>query len=245
MKLQRWCTKTMTLAQLWVMHRNLHLAQDTWVLNIFVVQLGQEGFNASWTCGHKIEYGQYVYQQFTVTDVLSTCRLFVGPCPSSILPGILLPCGHILLCGYQQRHLCTYIIYGANHSCGCENMRTDVPRLCRHPLGHCSMVWLVQSTITLQIVGGCYHIYVDKIDSNTILLLSLIPCHWIGTMGHCHLLVVTACLLCCCCCRCHPHLPRRFELIIVCARHLQCPPCHCCCCHCQETQQEIQLIHIL
>jgi hypothetical protein len=37
-------------------------------------------------------------------------------------------------------------------------------------------------------VWGCYCRYVDKIDSNTILLLSLIPCHWIGMMGRCQVI---------------------------------------------------------
>ncbi len=52
-------------------------------------------------------------------------------------------------------------------------------------MGSGPMAWIVQSTITLWIVGGGYRRYVDKIDSNTILLLSSIPCHWIGTMGRC------------------------------------------------------------
>jgi hypothetical protein len=47
------------------------------------------------------------------------------------------------------------------------------------------MAWLVQSIITFRIVGGCYRRCVDKISSITILLLSSIPCHWIGTMGRC------------------------------------------------------------
>jgi hypothetical protein len=34
----------------------------------------------------------------------------------------------------------------------------------------------------------CYRRYVDKIDSNTILLLSSIPCHWIGMMGRCQVM---------------------------------------------------------
>jgi hypothetical protein len=34
-KLQWWCTKTMTPAGLWEMHRNLPLARDTWILSIF------------------------------------------------------------------------------------------------------------------------------------------------------------------------------------------------------------------
>ncbi len=59
--------------------------------------------------------------------------------------------------------------------------------LCWNPLGSSTMAWIVQSTFTLRIVGGCYCRYVeDKIESNTILLLSLIPCHWIGRMGRCH-----------------------------------------------------------
>jgi len=40
------------------------------------------------------------------------------------------------------------------------------------------MAWLVQTTVTLWIMGGCYCRYVDKIDTNTILLISSIPCHW-------------------------------------------------------------------
>ena len=32
---------------------------------------------------------------------------------------------------------------------------------------------------------ACYRRYIDKIGSNTILLLSSIPYHWIGTMGRC------------------------------------------------------------
>ncbi len=47
------------------------------------------------------------------------------------------------------------------------------------------MAWIVQSIIAYWIVGGCYCRYVDKIGSNTILLLSTIPYHWIGTMGRC------------------------------------------------------------
>ena len=35
--------------------------------------------------------------------------------------------------------------------------------------------------------SSCYRRYVDKIGSNTILLLSSIPYHWIGTMGRCQL----------------------------------------------------------
>ncbi len=34
----------------------------------------------------------------------------------------------------------------------------------------------------------CYRRYVDKIGSNTILLLSSIPYHWIGTMGRCQVI---------------------------------------------------------
>ncbi len=63
-------------------------------------------------------------------------------------------------------------------------------------MGSGPMAWIVQSTINLWIVGGCYRRYVDKIDSNTILLLSLIPCHWIGTMGRCHP-PIAMCLLHC------------------------------------------------
>ena len=39
-------------------------------------------------------------------------------------------------------------------------------------------------SLHLGLWGGGYCRYVDKIGSNTILLLSSIPCHWIGTMGH-------------------------------------------------------------
>ncbi len=52
-------------------------------------------------------------------------------------------------------------------------------------MGSSPMAWIVQSTIKLWIVGGFYRRYINKIDSNTILLLSSIPCHWIGTMGRC------------------------------------------------------------
>ncbi len=37
----------------------------------------------------------------------------------------------------------------------------------------------------------CYCRYVDKIGSNTILLLSSIPYHWIGTMGRCQVMSPT------------------------------------------------------
>ena len=53
-------------------------------------------------------------------------------------------------------------------------------------MGDSPVAWIVQSIIAYWIVGGCYPRYVDKIGSNTILLLSSIPYHWIGTMGHCH-----------------------------------------------------------
>ena len=35
---------------------------------------------------------------------------------------------------------------------------------------------------------NCYCRYVDKIGSNTILLLSSIPCHWIGMMVRCQVI---------------------------------------------------------
>ncbi len=42
--------------------------------------------------------------------------------------------------------------------------------------------------VLVQIHMYCYRRYVDKIDSNTILLLSSIPCHLIGTMGRCQVM---------------------------------------------------------
>ncbi len=41
---------------------------------------------------------------------------------------------------------------------------------------------------TYGIVIGCYRRYVDKIGRYTILLLSSIPYHWIGTMGRCQVI---------------------------------------------------------
>ena len=42
--------------------------------------------------------------------------------------------------------------------------------------------------LDLVIYEICYRRYVDKIGSNTILLLSSIPYHWIGTMGRCQVI---------------------------------------------------------
>ena len=41
---------------------------------------------------------------------------------------------------------------------------------------------------TALITALCYRRYVDKIDSNTIVLLFPISCHWIGTMGRCQVI---------------------------------------------------------
>jgi hypothetical protein len=147
------------------------------------------GFDAPRTSRHKNQYGWHVHQEFTLTNVLSTCGLFIGTYSPKILPDLLVPGWNILWCQYGYCDMCPYIIYNSDHCGSGKSVCTIVSRLCWKPLGRGPMAWLVQSIITLWILGGCYRRYVDKISSNTILLLSSIPCHWIGTMGRCQFLV--------------------------------------------------------
>ena len=147
--------------------------------------LSRTEFDARRTSWHKNQYGGHVHQEFTKTNVLSPCGLFAGTYSTKVLPGLLIPDRYVLWCQSGYCKVCPYIIYNSDHCRSGQSVCTIVRQLYWKPLGSGPMAWLVQSTITLWIVGGCYHRYVDKIDSNTILLLSLIPCHWIGTMGRC------------------------------------------------------------
>ncbi len=52
------------------------------------------------------------------------------------------------------------------------------------------MAWLVQSTITLWIVGGCYRRYVDKIDTTQSYYSHQF--HAIGMMGCCQFVHVNS-----------------------------------------------------
>ncbi len=148
--------------------------------------LGQTGFDAPRTNWHKNQYGWHVHQEFTFANVLSICGLFIGTYSPEILPDLLVPGWNILWCQYGYCDMCPYIIYNSDHCGSSKSVCTIVGRLCWKTLGRDPMAWLVQSIIAFWIVEGCYRRYVDKIGSNTILLLSSIPCHWIGTMRHCH-----------------------------------------------------------
>jgi len=49
-------------------------------------------------------------------------------------------------------------------------------------------VAIANTVVDLEGFTTCYRRNVDKIGSNTILLLSSIPYHWIGTMGRCQVI---------------------------------------------------------
>jgi len=141
--------------------------------------LGRTGFDAPRTGWHENQYGGYVHKEFTTT----TIGLFVGSYSTEVLPGLHIPGRYVLWCQFGYYKVCPCIIYNSDHSCSGTSVCTW---LFWQPLGGSPVAWIVQSIIALWIVGGCYRRYVDKIGSNTILLLSSIPYRWIGAMGRCH-----------------------------------------------------------
>ena len=171
--------------RLWVMHKNPPHERDIWILNTFSYVIGSKGF---WCTSNELTQKSIwqtcsprVYQDLCFIDM----RIICWDISPKILPGLLIPCRDIHRCQYGYCNLCPYIVYNSDHCGSGQSVCTIVWRLCWKPLGGSPMAWLVQSIITFRIVGGCYRRYVDKIGSNTILLLSSIPCHWIGTMGRC------------------------------------------------------------
>ena len=149
--------------------------------------LGRTGFDAPRTSWHENQYGGHVHQEFTMTNVLSPCGLFVGTYSTKVLPGLHIPGRYVLWCQFGYCKVCPYIIYNSDHCHSGQNVCTIVRRLYWKPLGG-PVAWIVQSIIAFWIVRGCYRRYVDKIGRNTILLLSSIPYHWIGTIGRCQVI---------------------------------------------------------
>ncbi len=147
--------------------------------------LGWTRFDAPQKGWHENQYGGHVHQELNTPAILSSCRLFVRSYPTEILPGLHIPGRYVLWCQVGYYTVCPCIIYHSDHCRRSQSVCTIVQRLFWKPLGDSHVAWIVQSIITYWIVGGCYPRYVDKIGSNTILLLSSIPYHWIGTMGRC------------------------------------------------------------
>jgi hypothetical protein len=148
--------------------------------------LGRTRFDAPREGRHENQYGGHVHQELNTPTILSSCGLFVRSCSTTVLPGIHIPGGYVLWCQVGHYTVCPYIIHHSNNCRGSPGLCTTVHRLFWDTLGDSSVAWIVQSIITYWIVGGCYRRYVDKIGRYTILLLSSIPYHWIGTMGRCH-----------------------------------------------------------
>jgi len=148
--------------------------------------LGRTRFDAPWKGWHENQYGGHVHQELNTPAILSSCGLFVRSYSTTVLPGVWIVGGYVLWCQVGHYTVCPCIIHHSNNCRGGQSICTIVHRLFWDPLGDSSVAWIVQSIIAYWIVGGCYRRYVDKIGSNTILLLSSIPYHWIGTMGRCH-----------------------------------------------------------
>jgi hypothetical protein len=71
--------------------------------------------------------------------------------------------------------------------CCCDSANTE------HVIIPCCKQFIHQQCLLIHLGVSsqccyCYRKYVDKIGSNTILLLSSIPYHWIGTMGRCQVI---------------------------------------------------------
>ncbi len=168
-----------------VMHKNPPLERDIWILNTSSYVIGSNRIwctlngwtrNSIWrTCSQRVYHDNYFIVMRTICWVIF----------HRSTPGLHITIRYVLWCQFGYYKVCPCIIYNSDHSCSGKSVRTIVHPLFWKPLGGSPVAWIVQSIIAFWIVGGCYRRYVDKIGSNTILLLSSIPYHWIGTMGRC------------------------------------------------------------